>query len=90
MAQLGSAPKPCERGTKPEHPSAPPLAAPVLGMLLFASVYIPGQQNEAGKGLGRVTAPTANMCLLEKVFSHCSEGRGQGHRRTHTKSVSAV
>lgn len=73
-----------------QSPAAPPLADPGLGMLQFASVYIPGQQNDSMQGLGRVTATTANMCLLEKLFAHCLEGRGQGQRRTHTKGVSAV
>lgn len=82
MGQLGSATKLCERGGKQEQPSAPPLADLVLGMLRFASVYIPSQQNDSVQGLGRVTAPTANMCLLEKVFFHWF-GRERTEESTH-------
>lgn len=35
------------RGGNQEHPSAPPLADPVLGMLQFASVYTPDEQNDS-------------------------------------------
>lgn len=46
--QLGSATEPCKGGGgKQEPPSAPPLAELVLGMLEFASVYIPAQQNDS-------------------------------------------
>lgn len=42
VGQPESATKPCKRGGKQKHPSAPPpLADLVLGMLQFASVYIP-------------------------------------------------